>query len=185
MNRLRVRILHHASLSPAMVDAALSGARRFKPYGVEAETGTLNGRLSDVRSGRVFRSFLRSPATFRKEDFMPGMAEMFFPRNVIGLGLVESLACGSAGQALRGRGAVVALGKVRTVSEDIAPAALAAVVSHELGHVFGAAHCADNCVMNDGLFERARETVKNIDGFCRDCSGAVSRFINESLTGYF
>lgn len=174
MKEVKIRLLYPSTVKHEEVEAALKAFGKFSGFGVLHDHAAVEGQdaLRGVRNGKSVRSIVTSPSpTVQHYDFMPGISEIFFTKDIIPMALtpnrmVELVDNGldylkgepRIGVARQGEGAVVSLFRIRQLSPegvmmDGAPYRLEAetglrakaievAVGHELGHVLGRkSHC--------------------------------------------
>lgn len=174
MKDLRIRLLYPQSVKHEEVKAALKGFERFREFGVLYDHAVVDDKYSlrGVKNARAVKGIITADEpVVPYYAFMPGISEIFFPKDVIPFGLtphrITELVDNGLGHlkgeprigvARQNEGAVVSLFRVRqldsegrgmaadpyraTTETNLGAKAIEVAVSHMLGNVCGKReHC--------------------------------------------
>ncbi len=191
--KTRLKILHPPNMDRRIVDAAEKGAKRLEGYGVQVETAVADrkGVKDVITGGFILDAITHGLDGIPKEQlFVPTALEALSiafrsKSRALGLGLSphelpqegENLTIGLQKPLV---GSLVSIAAFSTLDESQMVQALELVVSHQLGHLYGAKHCdTEGCFMQSHE-QRLADIVARLlrsNEYCRRCRDVIANSV--------
>ena len=191
--KTRLKILHPPNMDRRLVEAATRGAARLEGYGVQVETAVADRKgVKDVITGVFILDAITHglDGTPKEQLFVPTVLEALSiafrsKSRALGLGLSPHALPQEGGNLTIGLqkprvGSLVSIAAFSTLDESQRVQALELVVSHQLGHLYGATHCdTEGCFMQSHE-QRLADIVARLlrsNEYCRRCRDVIANSV--------